>query len=231
MTSGRDGSKATPARCPAATSCTPREGSSPAAASSSSTLGDAPAVIGSGVGRRCELRIGPSLDRGAHLPLEPAVEPGGPDLLETILLDLAALARLEQLVDGDPLARGIVRIADLADLVEREHDLLERLVELVRGHPAELSPRARSVGVLAQARGDLGEAVRVLPQLVDQLLGLRLRAGALAGLLDDVPAELGSHRLAELADLEVGEDGAELLDEAGVGRVVPAQVATARARS
>src|SRR5687768_3271348 len=163
MMSGRDGSNATPGRCPAATSCTPRDGSSPAAASSSSTLGEAPAVIGSGVGRRCELRIDPSLDGGSHLPLEPAVEAARADLLQTILLDLAAVARLEQLVDRDPRARAVVRIADLVHLVECEHDLLERLVELVRGDPAELAALARGVVILAQARGNLGEAVRILP--------------------------------------------------------------------
>src|SRR5687767_1124537 len=97
------------------TICTPAAGSMPAALSSSSTPRVAPAVIGSGGSRGRELRVDPRLDRSAHLLLEPAVEAAAADLLEPLLLDLATVAQLQELVDGDPGRAGIVWLADLVD--------------------------------------------------------------------------------------------------------------------
>src|SRR5918999_1735081 len=62
----------------------------------------------------CVLRVEPALHRGANLLVQPALEAAGPNLLQPLLLQLAALARLQQLVDGEACLAGIERVADLA---------------------------------------------------------------------------------------------------------------------
>src|SRR6187551_2627061 len=139
--SGSDGSNATDGSRAAATTCTPAPASRPAAARSASTPRAFAAMgLGAGRGRRGrELGIDPHLDRGADLVVEPPLESAAPDLVEPILLDLAAVARLEELVDRDTGGGVADRVADVADLAESEHCVLVGLRELVRGHPAELT--------------------------------------------------------------------------------------------
>ena len=103
--------------------------------------------------------------------------------------------------------------------------------ELVARHPAELAAVGGGLGVLAVLLGQLREGVGIVLELRGDVLRLGLRALALAGLLDHVPAEAGPNRLADLSDLELGEGGRELRHVRRVLGVGPAQVAAARARA
>ena len=87
----------------------------------------------------------------------------------------------------------------------------------------------RRLVVLADPRCDLGEGVGIGAKLLDQVRRLVLRAEPLAGLLDDVVAELGADRLAQLADLEVRQRRRELGHVRRGRRVEPAEVAALRA--
>src|SRR5918999_1767672 len=117
--SGSDGSKATAGSRRADTAWTPSAGSSPARASSSSIPREGPALIGLGGG--CggfKLRIEPDLDSVAHDLVQPALEAVGLDLGEPIVLDLLALADLEEPKDEDALRARVDDGADVADLLE-----------------------------------------------------------------------------------------------------------------
>ena len=177
------------------------------------------------------LRIEPGLDAVAHDLVQPALESIGTDLVEPIRLDLLAVVRLEEPVDDDARFPGVDDRADLADLVEGEDRVLLDPAELVARHPAELAAVGGGLGVLAVLLGQLGEGVGVVLELRGDVLRLGLRALALAGLLDHVPAEVGPNRLADLSDLELREGGRELGHVRRVLRIGPAEVAAAGPRA